>query len=172
MITMLVALLSIGAQAQEKGDFAIGLHTGITSNKFEIEGLHVKETTTQFGLGAFGQYNLSKHWRTELEGIYHFKKNSVSDFQVGLNFHYLFNIGEVVRIYPLLGYALCFVHQDEIKDGNVTIEADNDVDGGIQLGAGLQVNITDNWFATGEYRWQPGIFGDGNVFMLGVGYRF
>lgn len=177
-LTICVALLSMGAQAQEKGDFAVGVHTGATITKIQIEDLDVEDNTTQWGFGAFGQYNLSNHWRVELEGLYHPMKDHVSDFLVGLDFHYLINLTKDhnVKLYPLLGYALQFVHSETYTEENrgskITVQGSDDTDGGIQLGAGLQVNFADNWFATGEYRWQPGIFGDGHVVMVGVGYRF
>ena len=40
-VTMCVALLSMSALAQEKGDFAVGLRGGPTINKVKIEGLHI-----------------------------------------------------------------------------------------------------------------------------------
>ncbi len=78
----------------------------------------------------------------------------------------------VFKLYPLLGYSLDFVKQEEIHDGDITIESDSDTDGGIQLGLGLQAIFGSNWFVKGEYRYQPGIFGDANTALVGVGYRF
>ena len=169
---MFVAMLGMSAQAQEKGDFAVGLRAGATFTELKIKGWDVDETSTQFGIGAFGQYNLSKHWRVELEGIYHPMTDHVSDFVLGLNVHYLFNLGENLKIYPLLGYALAFVHSETITDKNGTIEGDDTTDGGIQLGVGLQFNLDSNWFVAGEYKYQPGILGDGHAAMASIGYRF
>lgn len=175
-VLMFVAMLGMSAQAQEKGDFAVGLRAGATFTKLEIDDWKVDETTTQFGIGAFGQYSLTNHWRFELEGVYHPKKDHVSDFVVGLNVHYLFNLGENLKIYPILGYALAFVNTETFTESNrgssVTVEGDNTTDGGIQLGVGLQANLGGNWFVSGEYMYQPGIFGDSHVTMAGVGYRF
>ena len=169
-ITMFVALLSMSTQAQEKGDFAVGLHAGATMTEFEF--LNVKENTTQFGIGAFAQYNLSNHWRVELEGNYHPMKDHVSDFLLGLNVHYLINLTENFKIYPLLGYAAAFVHSETFTEGNATIEGDDDTDGGIQLGLGAQYNLNSNWFISCDYKYQPGLFGDSHVVMGGIGYRF
>ena len=173
---MCLAMLSIGAQAQEKGDFAVGLRAGATFTKLEVQDWKVDETTTQFGIGAFGQYSLTNHWRVELEGIYHPKKDHVTDFVVGLNVQYLFNLGDYLKIYPMLGYALAFVKTETFtetnKGGTITVEGDNTTDGGIQLGVGLQYNIGSNWFVNAEYKYQPGIFGDGHVATAGIGYRF
>ena len=114
-ITMCVVLLSMTAQAQEKGDFALGVHAGATFSKIEFMG--EKDSNTTFGIGAFGQYNFANKWRLELEANYH-------------------------------------------------------PDSGIQLGAGLQFNLSGNYFLSGEYKYQPGLFGDGHVLMVGLGYRF
>ena len=170
LITMFVVLLSMSTQAQEKGDFAVGVHAGVTMTEIELG--KEKESTTQFGVGAFAQYNLSDHWRAELEGNYHPMKNHVSDFIVGLNFHYLINLSENFKIYPLLGYAFAFVHSETFTEGSITVQGDDDTDGGIQLGLGAQYNLSNNWFISADYKYQPGIFGDGHVVMGGIGIRF
>lgn len=169
-ITLCVALLSMSTQAQEKGDFAVGVHAGATMTEIEI--LKEKENTTQFGIGAFAQYNISNHWRVELEGNYHPMKDHISDFLLGLNFHYLINLSENFKLYPLLGYGFVFVHSETFTEGGTTVQGDDDTDGGIQLGLGAQYNFNDNWFISGDYKYQPGIFGDGHVFMAGIGFRF
>ena len=170
LIIMCVGLFCLSAQAQEKGDFAVGLHSGATFTKIEF--IDENETTTQFGFGAFGQYNFSNHWRVELEGLYHPMKDHVSDFMLGLNVHYLINLSDDFKLYPLLGYALAFVHSEDFTEDKITVEGDDTTDGGIQLGLGLQYNFNNNWFVSGEYRYQPGIFSDGHVAMIGLGYRF
>ena len=173
---MCVALLSMSALAQEKGDFAIGLRCGPTINKINLEGLGIEESVTRWGVGAFAQYGLSNHFRLDLEGIYHPKKDNLSDFQLGLDIQYLFNVADGIKVFPLLGYALAFQKTDAStqKNGNVTISHDSEstTDGGIQLGAGVEFNLGSNCFISGEYRFQPGILGDGHVIMASVGYRF
>lgn len=168
---MCVALLSMTAQAQEKGDFAIGARGGASIAKVEF--MNSKETITRFGIGAFGQYNFSNHWRLELEGMYHPKKNHVSDFTLGLDIQYLFEVAEDFKIYPQIGYALAFTHTEKYteKNGSGTIinESNNSTDGGIQLGLGLQYNVGENWFLGVDYKFQPGIFGNCHNFSLGIG---
>ena len=176
-VAMFVAMLCMSAQAQEKGDVAIGLRSGVNIAALKIAGL--EEDVTNFGIGAFGQYNLSDNWRLELEGIYHPMKDHVSDITVGLNVHYLFSLGESIKIYPTLGYALAFVHSEAYtitgKGGasqQISHESENETDGGIQVGAGIQYNLGSNVFIAGEYKYQPGIFGDGHVIMGSIGFRF
>ncbi|MBP5258676.1 MAG: porin family protein [Prevotella sp.] len=174
-LTMCVALLSMSAFAQEKGDFAVGVRSGVNIMRFKFASLD--ETSTNFGIGAFGQYSLSDHWRLELDGIYNPTKDHVSNLALGLNVHYLFKLGDAFRIYPSVGYSLAFVHSEAYtmttSSGEVKkIESENDTDGGIQLGAGIQYNINKNWFVAGEYKYQPGLFGDGQSIMGSIGYRF
>ena len=163
LMIAVVIVAAMSANAQEKGTFAAGLRGGVQIMKLEIQGLGIKETSNRFGIGAFGQYSLTNHWRVDLEGIYHPKKDGVSDFSLGLYFQYLFNVTEDFKIYPLLGYGFSFIQQEGEK---------SDTDSGIQLGLGLQYNLKNNWFVAGEYRYQPGIFGDAHSPMLSVGYRF
>jgi opacity protein-like surface antigen len=175
-ITMCVALLSMSALAQEKGDFAVGVRGGVAISKIKIEDLHVKETSSRFGIGAFGQYNLTNHFRFDLEAIYHPKKDHVSDFQLGLDIQYLVNITDELKFYPMVGYTVAFVHTEAytktVGNGTIVEDGENSTDSGIQIGAGLQYNLGSNWFISGEYRFQPGIIGDCHVIMGSVGYRF
>ena len=171
-LTLCVALFATGAQAQEKGDFALGVKGGLAIAKIEFA--TEKETISRVGVGAFAQYSLSDHWRVELEGIYHPKKDHFSDFTAGLNIHYLLNVAENFKIYPQLGYGLAFSKTEAYTEKNVTIshDSDTDTDGGIQLGLGAQYNLNDQWFVLADYKYQPGIFGDGHVVNVGVGVRF
>lgn len=159
-ITLCVALLSLGAQAQEKGTVAIGAHVGPTITKMEIG--EFKETSTRFGVGAFGQYNFTDHWRLNVSADYYPKKDGFSVFVLGGDIHYLINITEEFKLYPLAGYAFSFLSGD----------GDSDHDSGIQLGFGGQFNLSEKTFFNAEYKWQPGFFGDGHVIMIGYGLRF
>ena len=85
---------------------------------------------------------------------------------------YLIDVCEGVKIYPQVGYALAFVHQDTFTEGNVTIEKSNSTDGGAQLGLGAQFNIGESAFLLADYKFQPGIFGDCHVVNVGIGFRF
>ena len=170
-LTMCVALFAMGVQAQEKGQFALGVKGGLAIAKVD------KETSSRAAFGAFAQYSLSNHWRVELEGIYHPKKDYFSDFTVGLNIHYLINVAENFKIYPQVGYALAFTKSEDhttyyAGGSSITVEGDNTTDGGIQLGLGAQYNLGEQWFILADYKFQPGIFGDGHVVNVGVGVRF
>ena len=174
LLTLCVALLSLGAQAQERGDFAVGVRGGIDIVRFDFG--KWSDTSTRFGIGAFRQYNLSKHFRLDLEGIYHPKNDHVSDFQLGLDVQYLIHISDKFKIYPQIGSGFAFVKEDTYTTTNgqssITVEGGNKTDGGFQIGAGLQYNLCENWFIGAGYRFQPAILGRVHVIMASVGYRF
>ena len=174
-LTMCVALFAMGVQAQEKGQFAVGVKGGLAIAKVEFGS--EKETSSRAAFGAFAQYSLTNHWRVELEGIYHPKKDHFSDFTAGLNLQYLINVTEDFKIYPQFGYALAFTKTETnttyyAGGSSITVEGENTTDGGIQLGLGVQYNLGEQWFVLADYKYQPGIFGDGHAVNVGVGVRF
>ena len=74
---------------------------------------------------------------------------------------------------------MAFVHSEEYtvtgKAGasqQITHESENETDGGIQVGLGIQYNLNNNLFIAGEYKYQPGIFGDGHSIMASIGFIF
>lgn len=170
LFVLLASLFCISAQAQKKGDFAAGVRGSVSFSNIKI--LDVDDNFTQFGIGGFAQYNFANNWRVEAEANFHPMKDHVSDVLVALNLHYLFRLVEGVKLYPILGYGVAFVHNEKYTEGGVTVESDNETDGGFQVGLGLQVDLGDKWFAAGEYKFQPGIFGDAHVVMAGIGFRF
>lgn len=176
VLATVAMMTAMSAFAQESGDFAIGVRGGVTITKVDLPGLKIDEKETRFGIGGFAQYNLSNHWRVDLEGIYHPMKNHVSDVTACINIHYLINLTQdhKFKLYPILGYGLAFVHSETYTNGGTTVEGENSRDGGIQLGLGTNCDLSfaEGWFVSAEYKFQPGIFGDGHVALLGIGYRF
>lgn len=83
---MCVALFAMGVQAQEKGQFALGVKGGLAIAKVEFGS--EKETMSRAAFGAFAQYSLTNHWRVELEGIQPgiFGDGHVVNVGVGLRF--------------------------------------------------------------------------------------
>ncbi len=167
---MFAALFCLSAHAQKKGDFAVGVRANACFSEITI--LDVDAKTTQFGVGAFAQYNFADTWRVEAEANFHPMKHHVSDVLLALNMHYLVNLAEGLKIYPVVGYGIAFVHNEEYTEDRVTYESSNDTDSGFQVGVGLQYDLSNNMFLTGEYKYQPGIFGNAHVALAGIGFRF
>ena len=173
-VTMCVALFAMSAQAQVKGDFAVGVKGGLSVAKVVL--LDEKETYSRAAFGAFAQYNVFDNWRVEVEGLYHPKKDHFSDITLALNLHYLIDVAEDFKVYPQFGYGLAFTnteaYTDTYENGTISHDSENETDGGFQIGLGAQYNIGEQWFVLADYKFQPGILGDGHVVNVGVGVRF
>ena len=172
VVAAMMATMSVNAQ--EKGDFAVGIHGGPTIN--HIKFLGENENFTRYSFGIFGQYNLSNHWRMELAADYSPKKEDVKFWQTGLDFHYIINVSDNFKIYPLAGFAIQFIPSyttvDDSKNSHIEMTVESGADFGVELGLGLQYNLGSNYFISGEYKFEPGFIGDSHNIMLGVGYRF
>lgn len=88
-------MTSLFASAQAK-TAAVGLNLNYGT---EIESL---------GLGVKGSYCFTDHIRGEASFNYFFPKNHFTMWEINANAHYLFNIGDKFKVYPLVG--LTYVH--------------------------------------------------------------
>lgn len=94
---MCIALVGLCASAQQKGDMAVGLNLGVAPC------LEKNASLTNFGIGAKFQYNVTKPIRLEADVDYWFKDKGMDVFDVSANVHYIFNFGEKLSVYPLVG---------------------------------------------------------------------
>ena len=162
-LTLCIALFSVGAFAQEKGDMAIG------------GSLNFSTDASMFGIGARYQYFFIDNLRGDGEFTYYFKKNGVSMFTVLASANYLFNVADNVDVYPIagLGFARSKVDAIDISYGGIHVESESasttDFIG--QFGAGGQYFFTDKLGANFEAKYQ---FGHGGTFVLAAGilYKF
>lgn len=189
---MLIAVLGMTATSfAQKGESRVGLNLNVSPC------MESGASLTNFGLAAKYQYGLTNHFR--LEGVvgYDFKAKGVGVFEVGANVHYLFKIGEKMKIYPIagIGYANVsgIVSFDEIdydyqgaKDnlekylGRATRSYDDDdeIDGGSQskfyynLGAGFEYDVTNRLSASVEVKWQGMKWFNRLPISIGASYKF
>ena len=96
-IALCMALVGLCASAQEKGDMAAGLNLGVAP--FVGNGV----STTNFGLGAKFQYNVSDPVRLEADIDYWFKSQGMGVFDISANAHYLFKLSDKFNLYPVVG---------------------------------------------------------------------
>ena len=154
IITLVCALvIGVGfANAQvHQGETAAGINLVYGS---EIESM---------GIGARFQYGVLDQLRAEVGFNYFFEHNHVSWWDVNLNAHWLVGLwNEQLYIYPLAGvnYTMKKIGSDE----------ENHV--GLNLGAGLEYEITDHFGVNFEYRHTIIRKVDQGVFGLGVNYKF
>lgn len=154
IITLVCALvIGVGfANAQvHQGETAAGINLVYGS---EIESM---------GIGARFQYGVLDQLRAEVGFNYFFEHNRRSWWDVNLNAHWLVGLwNEQLYIYPLAG-----VNYTMTKEGS---DEENHV--GLNLGAGLEYEITDHFGVNFEYRHTIIRKVDQGVFGLGVNYKF
>lgn len=126
------------------------------------------------GFGLKGQYFFTDNIRFEGSFNNYFKKNSMTMWELNANAHYVVNLGEKFRVYPLIGltYANWGLSYDEERKGKIYVETDHSHRFGINFGVGAEYDLSSNLFATLEVKDQV-VNNYGQVAIgLGVGYRF
>lgn len=151
-------MLGMGfAQAQvHQGETAVGANLVYGS---EIESM---------GLGARFQYGVIDQLRAEVSFNGFFQHNHLSWWDVNLNAHYLVALkNDKFYIYPLAGINYTMVdYKGDLNDKG----EENHV--GLNVGAGLEYEITDHWGVNMEYRHTIIRKVDQGVIGLGVNYKF
>jgi len=159
-LTLCVALFSVGAFAQEKGDMAVG-----GSFNFNTD-------ASMVGIGARYQYFIIDNLRADGEFTYYFKKSGTSMWTVLASANYLFNIGDQFAVYPIAGLGFGHSSTDfEISDvdGHSHGVSGSTTDFIGQVGAGAQYFFTDKVGVNFDAKYQ---FGSGGAFVIAGGVIF
>lgn len=117
---MCAMMLSVAAFAQ-KGESAVGINLNATPC------LESGASLTNFGIAAKYQYNFTDPIRVEAVLGYDFKAKGVSVFEVGVNGHWLFNIGSKIKVYPIVGLGYANV-KGLFSVGDIEFDDDYDYD--------------------------------------------
>ena len=155
-LTLCVALFSVGAFAQEKGDMVVG------------GSLNFNTDASMIGVGPKFQYFIIDNLCAEAEAVYYFKKDGVDMWTAIASAHYLFNVADKFDVYPIAG--LGFAHSSAIDSGSVeghsydVSVSSTDFIG--QAGAGAQYFFTDKIGANFDAKYQ---FGHGGTFVIAAG---
>ena len=162
MLVALCTILSAGAFAQ-KNTTAVGLTASY--------GTEIKS----FGIGAKAQYSFTDAIRAEASFDYFLEKDGLKMWDINLNAHYLFSIGEKLKVYPLAG--LSFTHWTvdlgPLKEfSELAGVSASDSKFGFNLGGGIQYDLTSNLFVNAEAKYQFISDFDQAVFSVGLAYRF
>ena len=157
LLIMCVAILgTTSAFALDKGDKAIGINILYGT---EIESM---------GVGAKAQYVFLDHWRAEAAFNYFFERKSTHMWEINLTAHYLINLGDKFRVYPLAGPTVVNATTD--LDGNGVNMSQTKF--GLNLGGGVEYSISDNFSVGFEARYSIVSKIDQAVFSLGAAYHF
>lgn len=160
LLTLACAMTSLFASAQAK-TAAVGLNLNYGT---EIESL---------GLGVKGSYCFTDHIRGEASFNYFFPKDHFTMWEINANAHYLFNIGDKFKVYPLVG--LTYVHghwSNKYSVGGGGNFDDNTGKFGVNLGGGAQYDLTDNLMLNFEVKYSLVSDLDQCVISLGAAYKF
>lgn len=173
LLTLACAMTSLFASAQAK-TAAVGLNLNYGT---EIESL---------GLGVKGSYCFTDHIRGEASFNYFFPKKHFTMWEINANAHYLFNIGDKFKVYPLVGLTYVHGHWSNKysvvavaiapmrkANGEITVnESYNTGKFGVNLGGGAQYDLTDNLMLNFEVKYSLVSDLDQCVISLGAAYKF
>lgn len=159
ILTIICALMSgigIGQAQVGQGETAAGVNLVYGS---EIESL---------GVGARFQYGILDQLRAEVGFNYFFEHNHMSWWDVNINAHYLLGLwNNQLYIYPLAGVNYTMV---DFKGEANDLGEENHI--GLNLGAGVEYEITDHFGVNLEYRHTIIRKVDQGVIGLGLNYKF
>lgn len=158
-----IALFGMTAQAQtEKGDMAAGINLSMGTG----DGL------TNIGIGAKYQWTIVNNFRLEPAFNYFLKKDYVSMWDLGVNAHYLFGLGDKFTIYPLAGLGVQGVKVSYDLGEWGLGGGSSDTKFGFNLGAGAEYMVSSAISIGLEFKYK--IVADWNraVFSLGATYHF
>ena len=158
LLLVCAAVMSLSASAQA-GDKALGAQLVFGSE------------TNSFGLGVKGQYYFTDQLRGEASVDYFFKNKGVSMWDINANVHYLFDVANKVKVYPLAGLGYTnWSYKYEYAGAPVVEGSDGRL--AINLGGGVEYELTKNLNVNAEAKYQ--IISNYNQLVLGVGvaYKF
>lgn len=158
LLLVCAAVMSLSASAQA-GDKALGAQLVFGSE------------TNNIGLGVKGQYYFTDQLRGEASVDYFFKNKGVSMWDINANVHYLFDVANKVKVYPLAGLGYTNWSY-KLEYDNVTLAKGTDGRLAVNLGGGAEYELTKDLSVNAELKYQ--IISHYNQLVLGVGvaYKF
>ena len=158
LLLVCAAVMSLSASAQA-GDKALGAQLLFGSK------------TNNIGLGVKGQYYFTDQIRGEASFDYFLKNQGVSMWDINANVHYLFDVADKFKVYPLAGLGYTnWSYKYEYAGAPVVEGSDGRL--AVNLGGGVEYELTKNLNVNAEAKYQ--IISNYNQLVLGVGvaYKF
>ena len=151
--------MSLSASAQA-GDKALGAQLLFGSK------------TNNIGLGVKGQYYFTDQIRGEASFDYFLKNQGVSMWDINANVHYLFDVANKIKVYPLAGLGYTNWSYKYEYPGHSVIEG-SDGRLAINLGGGAEYELTKDLRVNAELKYQI-VSNNYSQLVLGVGvaYKF
>ena len=158
LLLVCAAVMSLSASAQA-GDKALGAQLLFGSK------------TNNIGLGVKGQYYFTDQIRGEASFDYFLKNQGISMWDINANVHYLFDVADKFKVYPLAGLGYTnWSYKYEYAGAPVVEGSDGRL--AVNLGGGVEYELTKNLNVNAEAKYQ--IISNYNQLVLGVGvaYKF
>ena len=158
LLLVCAAVMSLSASAQA-GDKALGAQLVFGSK------------TNSIGFGVKGQYYFTDQIRGEASFDYFFKNKGISMWDINANVHYLFDVADKFKVYPLAGLGYTnWSYKYEYAGAPVVEGSDGRL--AVNLGGGVEYELTKNLNVNAEAKYQ--IISNYNQLVLGVGvaYKF
>ena len=153
LLLVCAAVMSLSASAQA-GDKALGAQLVFGSE------------TNNIGLGVKGQQYFTDQLRGEASVDYFFKNKGVSMWDINANVHYLFDVANKVKVYPLAGLGYTnWSYKYEFPGLPVVEGSDGRL--AVNLGGGAEYELTKDLSVNAELKYQ--IISNYNQLVLGVG---
>ncbi len=151
--------MSLSASAQA-GDKAVGAQLVFGSE------------TNSIGFGVKGQYYFTDQIRGEGSFDYFLKNKGISMWDINANVHYLFDVANKVKVYPLAGLGYTNWSYKYEYPGHSVIEG-SDGRLAINLGGGAEYELTKDLSVNAELKYQI-VSNNYSQLVLGVGvaYKF
>ena len=159
LLLVCAAVMSLSASAQA-GDKAVGAQLVFGSE------------TNSIGVGVKGQYYFTDQIRGEGSFDYFLKNKGISMWDINANVHYLFDVADKVKVYPLVGLGYTNWSYKYVYAGLPVVEG-SDGRLAINLGGGAEYELTKDLSVNAELKYQI-VSNNYSQLVLGVGvaYKF
>jgi len=155
-----VALLAItGAQAQMKGDNAVG--AGLVIGTGDLDNV---------GIGIKYQYNITTPIRIEPTMTFFFKNDYKSAWDLMANVHYILPVADSFNLYPIAGIGIQR-YKGHLSDILVNVKDITSTSFQFNIGLGAEYWFDHNWAGFFEFKYKLADWDFAN-FVFGVAYKF
>lgn len=170
----LALLMSAGAFAQ-RGEMSIGLRGSYFQEESGSFWSNSGGYKDHFGVGLQFTYGITDGLRVAPGVNYFFKHEGLTAFDANVDLHYLIPIVPRLKVYPILGASIVYKKSEivfEPSPGEQIPHTNEDTEGGVNLGAGVQFDLCRNWFVNADYTYKAVSNVERGYVSLGVGFRF
>jgi outer membrane protein X len=164
IVAIAVLTMNVATYAQEKGDMAAGANFV----------LGFGDNFNNYGIGAKFQYNVMNPLRLEASFTYFLKKNYITMWDLGVNAHWLFALGDKINVYPLAGVGLLNYGYDlDLGLGAYGIDdSASATDFAFNFGGGIDFKLSEKLILNAELKYKLSGEWDRLLISAGLAYRF